>query len=97
MALLEDEYRALGPEVVGTSDVPAVFAALRDDPALHHTSGDAIVADSQGRDGQGVGGDGGLVRAAAAVRLRGRGDHQRRDRLLLRAARGTAAGAASSS
>ena len=47
VALLKDEYRALGPEVVGTSDVEQVFAALRDDPALHHTSGDRIVADSQ--------------------------------------------------
>ena len=47
VALLEEEYAALGSEVVGTSDVPAVFRALRDDPALHHTSGDAIVADSQ--------------------------------------------------
>ena len=47
MAALEEEYRALGPEVVGTDDVPSIFAALRDDPALHHTSGDEIVADSK--------------------------------------------------
>ena len=47
VAALEDEYRALGPEVVGTDDVPAIFSALRDDPALHHTSGDEIVADSK--------------------------------------------------
>ena len=47
VALLEDEYRALGPEVVGTSDVPSVFEALRDDPALHHSSSDTIVADSE--------------------------------------------------
>ncbi len=47
-SLLEDEYAALGPEVVGTSDVPdRVRDALRDDPALHHTSGDEIVADSK--------------------------------------------------
>ena len=47
VAALEDEYRALGPEVVGTSDVRRSSTALRDDPALHHTSGDEIVADSK--------------------------------------------------
>jgi uncharacterized protein (DUF885 family) len=47
VAALEDEYRALGPEVVGTDDVPAIFSALRDDPALHHTNGDEVVADSK--------------------------------------------------
>jgi uncharacterized protein (DUF885 family) len=47
VAALAEEYRALGPEVVGTDDVPSIFAALRDDPKLHHTSGDEIVADSK--------------------------------------------------
>ena len=47
VASLEEEYRALGPEVVGTDDVPSIFAALRDDPKLHHSSGDEIVADSK--------------------------------------------------
>jgi uncharacterized protein (DUF885 family) len=47
VAALEEEYRALGPEVVGTDDVPAVFRALREDPALHHTSAEEIVADSK--------------------------------------------------
>jgi len=47
VAALREEYAALGPAVVGTSDVPSIFAALRDDPALHHTSGDEIVADSK--------------------------------------------------
>jgi uncharacterized protein (DUF885 family) len=47
VAALEEEYAALGPEVVGTSDVSEIFAALRDDPALHHTNGDEIVADSK--------------------------------------------------
>ncbi len=51
----------------------------------------------EGRDGQGAGGDGRLVRPAAAVRLRRRAHHERRDRLLLRAGRRTAAAAASSS
>ena len=47
VASLAEEYAALGPEVVGTDDVPAVLQALRDDPALHHTSGEDIVADSK--------------------------------------------------
>jgi uncharacterized protein (DUF885 family) len=47
VASLAEEYSVLGREVVGTSDVPSVFAALRDDSALHHTSGDAIVAASK--------------------------------------------------
>ena len=47
VAALEEEYRALGPSVVGSDVVPTIFSALRDDPALHHTSGDDIVADSK--------------------------------------------------
>jgi uncharacterized protein (DUF885 family) len=47
VAKLEEEYAALGAEVVGTSDVPSVFKALRDDPSLHHTSADQIVSDSK--------------------------------------------------
>jgi uncharacterized protein (DUF885 family) len=44
---LAEEYRALGPEVVGTDDLEKILAALRDDPALHHTNGDDVVADSK--------------------------------------------------
>ena len=44
---LADEYRELGAEVLGTSDVPTIFRLLRDDPALHHTSGADIVAASK--------------------------------------------------
>ena len=47
IAGLEEEYRALGPETVGTDDVPAIFEALRSDPTLHHTDGAQIVADSK--------------------------------------------------
>ncbi len=47
VAALAEEYRALGPGVVGSDDVPTIFSALRDDPALHHTDGAAIVADSK--------------------------------------------------
>ena len=44
---LADEYRVLGREVLGTSDVPEIFRRLREDPALHHTSGPDIVAASK--------------------------------------------------
>jgi uncharacterized protein (DUF885 family) len=44
---LAGEYQILGQEVLGTSDVPEIFKRLRDDPALHHTSGAEIVAASQ--------------------------------------------------
>ena len=44
---LAGEYRALGQEVLGTSNVPEIFRRLRDDPALHHTNGADIVAASK--------------------------------------------------
>ncbi len=43
MDRLFDEYRELGPEVLGTADLEEIFARLRDDPELHHTSGAEIV------------------------------------------------------
>lgn len=47
VASLAEEYAELGPDVVGSADVGTILAALRDDPALHHTDGDEIVADSK--------------------------------------------------
>jgi uncharacterized protein (DUF885 family) len=44
---LAAEYRELGPEVLGTSDVPEIFRRLRDAPALHHANGADIVAASK--------------------------------------------------
>ncbi|MBA2381943.1 MAG: DUF885 domain-containing protein [Chloroflexi bacterium] len=44
---LSGEYRVLGQEVLGTSDVAEIFQRLRDDPALHHTNGADIVAASK--------------------------------------------------
>jgi uncharacterized protein (DUF885 family) len=44
---LAGEYRVLGQEVLGTSDVPEIFRRLREDPALHHTNGADIVAASK--------------------------------------------------
>lgn len=47
VAALEREYAELGPAVVGTDHVPSILAALRDDPKLHHTNGEEIVAASK--------------------------------------------------
>nr|WP_281366641.1 DUF885 domain-containing protein [Nocardioides thalensis] len=47
VASLAEEYAELGPDVVGSADVATILAALRDDPALHHTDPDEIVADSK--------------------------------------------------
>ena len=44
---LADEYRALGPEVVGTDDLEQIFEAMRTDPALHFESGDQLVEASE--------------------------------------------------
>lgn len=40
---LAAEYRALGPETVGTTDVDRIFEAMRSEPALHHTNAQDIV------------------------------------------------------
>jgi len=47
VAQLEDEYRALGPEVVGTDDLSQIFEAMRTDPALHFTRGEELVEASE--------------------------------------------------
>ncbi len=44
---LGDEYRALGPEVVGTDDLAEIFSAMRSDPALHFTRGEQLVEASE--------------------------------------------------
>jgi uncharacterized protein (DUF885 family) len=44
---LAREYAELGLQVLGSSDVPTVLTALRDDPSLHHTSGDDVVEASR--------------------------------------------------
>jgi len=55
---LAGEYRELGQEVLGTSDVAEIFRRLREDPALHHTNGADIVAASKAA----------LAKATAATR-----------------------------
>ncbi|MGN6130054.1 MAG: DUF885 domain-containing protein [Nocardioidaceae bacterium] len=44
---LAEEYRALGPEALGLDDPAEILAALRDDPALHHSRGEEVVADAR--------------------------------------------------
>jgi uncharacterized protein (DUF885 family) len=47
VGLLADEYRAIGPQVMGTADLDRIFEGLRSDPALHHTNAADIVAASK--------------------------------------------------
>ncbi|HTC86610.1 MAG TPA: DUF885 domain-containing protein, partial [Candidatus Acidoferrum sp.] len=47
IASLAEEYRALGPQVVGSSDLARIFDGLRDDPALHHTNAADVVTASK--------------------------------------------------
>jgi uncharacterized protein (DUF885 family) len=44
IAKLEDEYRELGSEVLGTDDVPTIYQRLRTDPSLRHHDADEILA-----------------------------------------------------
>jgi uncharacterized protein (DUF885 family) len=44
IASLAGEYRTLAPGVVGTDDLPSIYRALREDPALRHSSTPDIVA-----------------------------------------------------
>lgn len=44
---LDEEYRTLGAEVLGTSDLKEIYARLRDDPDLRFNSGEEIRAASE--------------------------------------------------
>ena len=44
---LAAEYRALGPEALGTDDLAQILEGMRSDPALHHTNADDIVTASK--------------------------------------------------
>ncbi len=44
---LAAEYRSLGSEALGTSDLREIFDRMRDDPALHFTTGDELVTASR--------------------------------------------------
>ncbi|WP_139982752.1 DUF885 domain-containing protein [Nocardioides litoris] len=47
VAKLAEEYRSLGPDVVGTDDLAQIFEAMRTDPALHFTEGEQLVTASE--------------------------------------------------
>jgi len=47
VAKLADEYRALGPEVIGTDDLEQIFDAMRTDPKLHFEHADELVEQSK--------------------------------------------------
>lgn len=47
VAKLADEYRALGPEVVGTDDLAQIFDAMRTDPKLHFEHADELIEQSK--------------------------------------------------
>jgi uncharacterized protein (DUF885 family) len=44
---LAKEYVEIAGPVVGTTSLEKIFAALRDDPKLHHTTGEAVVGASE--------------------------------------------------
>jgi len=44
---LDEEYRTLGAEVLGTSDLEKIYARLRDDPELRFNSGEEIRATAE--------------------------------------------------
>jgi uncharacterized protein (DUF885 family) len=47
IARLEDEYRELGAEVLGTSDLAGIYDKLRNDPSLRFETGSEVVAAAQ--------------------------------------------------
>ena len=63
---LADEYRSLGPEVVGTDDLPQIFKAMRSEPRLHFTTRRRADHRIRGGHAARVGRDARLVRGAAA-------------------------------
>lgn len=47
VAKLEDEYRAIAGPLLGTTDLTAIYSRLRDDPELHHTTGEGVIRASE--------------------------------------------------
>lgn len=47
IAQLDEEYRQLGAEVLGTDDLKEIYSRLRDDPELHFSEGAEIVKASE--------------------------------------------------
>ena len=44
---LAEEYREIAGPVIGTTSLDGIFTALREDPSLHHTTGEGVVAASE--------------------------------------------------
>lgn len=44
---LAEEYREIAGPILGTTDLAEIFASLRDDPELHHTTGAGVVKQSE--------------------------------------------------
>jgi uncharacterized protein (DUF885 family) len=47
VAQVAEEYRQLGPEVVGTDDLAQIFEAMRTDPKLHFENADQLIEGSE--------------------------------------------------
>lgn len=47
IAALEDEYRELGADVFGTSDLGVIYSRMKDDPSLRHETAEEVVAASE--------------------------------------------------
>ncbi len=47
LAKLADEYRALGPEVVGSDDLDTIFEAMRADPKMHYEHAEELVENAR--------------------------------------------------
>jgi uncharacterized protein (DUF885 family) len=47
VARLVDEYREIAGPILGTTDLSEIFVSLRDDPDLHHKTGDSVVTQSE--------------------------------------------------
>ena len=68
LAALRAEWAELGGRVLGTTDVPAILARLRDDPALRFTDSGADRGHRHRRAGPGRGGPRRLVPAPTTSR-----------------------------
>jgi uncharacterized protein (DUF885 family) len=44
---LADEYREIGADLLGTTDLAAIFSRLRSDPDLHHLTSEGVIAASE--------------------------------------------------
>ena len=80
---LADEYRSLGPEVVGTDDLSQIFKAMRSEPRLHFSTRRRADHRIRGGHAARVGRDARVVRGAAAGAVCGAADDHRSQGVLL--------------